>query len=297
MKKNLILGIVDNYNYFRIERFFKSLAKTQFDGHVCLFIGPGTDASVSVNLKKAGVEMILYRNEFPYIENPHPLNLKTLPNPIHIWNFRHFLYYDYLLKNEGKFKNVMLSDIKDVIFQEDPFDFQINNKLYVAMERQSIADCEWTSKWIVNGYDDSVLNDIENQIVSCAGTTLGPVDRIKAYLHDLLVEIQQLKDAYTCADQAAHNVLLHSGKLDPVIKVNNESGLIMTVGSLDDVQFLFDNEGYLTNSAGKRVNIIHQADRRVELLKQLDKFIFEKPFYLAVAKTIYDKVRHLVKKG
>lgn len=291
MAQDLILGIVDNYNFFKIERFFRSLFKTNFNGHVCIFIGPNTDQSVVTNLSKLGVELISYQNQFPYIHAPHPDNFNSLPDPIHIWNFRHFLYYDYLLKNEGKFRNILLSDIKDVIFQVNPFDFPLIDSLYVAMERQSIADCEWTSQWILNGYDDAALDGIKQNNVSCAGTTLGPSHHIKRYLYKLLVEIQQLKDAYASADQSAHNILLYRHDLDPVVKLDNKSGVIMTVGTLHDVQFLFDTKGYLVTSAGKKVNIIHQADRRNELQHKLDAFIFRKPFPLSLIKKVCDKFR------
>lgn len=289
MAQNLILGLVHDFNYFRIERFFKSLYKTPFKGHVCIFLGPGADEKTRETLTGLGVETIRYTTSFPYIDSPHSDNFKSLPDNIAIYNFRHFLYYDYLLKNGSKFSNVLLTDVKDVVFQKDPFDFAIEDKLYVALEKQTIADCAWTGKWILEGYDNETLQPIQHNLASCAGTTMGPTKHMMQYLYKMLTQINQLKDANASADQAPHNVLLYNHELDPVVKLLTDSDIIMTVGSLHDYPFAYDKEGFLLSGNGKRVNIIHQADRRVELQKQLDKFIFKKPFPLSLVKSIADK--------
>jgi hypothetical protein len=289
MAQNLILGLVHDFNYFRIERFFKSLYKTPFKGHVCIFLGPGADEKTRETLTGLGVETIRYTTTFPYIDSPHPANFKSLPDNIAIYNFRHFLYYDYLLKNGAKFSNVLLTDVKDVVFQKDPFDFAIEDKLYVALEKQTIEDCAWTGKWIVEGYDHETLQAIQHNLASCAGTTMGPTKLMEQYLFKMLTQIKLLKDAHASADQAPHNVLLYNHELDPVVKLLTDSDIIMTVGSLHDYPFAYDKEGFLLSGNGKRVNIIHQADRRVELQKQLDKFIFKKPFPLSLLKIIADK--------
>jgi hypothetical protein len=289
MAQNLILGLVHDFNYFRIERFFKSLYKTPFNGHVCIFLGPGADAKTEETLTKLGVETIRYTTSFPFITAPHPDNFKSLPDDIAIYNFRHFLYYDYLLKKGDKFSNVLLTDVKDVVFQKDPFDFEMEDKLYVALEKQTIEACAWTGKWIVAGYDDATLAAVQHNLASCAGTTMGPTAQMKQYLFKMLTQIKLLKDAQASADQAPHNVLLYNHELDPVVMLPTDSDVIMTVGSLHGYPFAYDKQGFLLSANGKRVNIIHQGDRRVELQKQLDKFIFKKPFPLSVLKAVYDR--------
>ena len=286
MAQNLILGLVHDFNYFRIERFFKSLYKTPFKGHVCIFLGPGADDKTQQTLTKLGVETIRYTTSFPFIEAPHVDNFKSLPENIAIYNFRHFLYYDYLLKNGHKFSNVLLTDVKDVVFQKDPFDFAMENKLYVALEKQTIEACAWTGKWIVEGYDEATLKAVQHNLASCAGTTMGPTPLMKQYLFKMLTEIKKLKDAQASADQAPHNVLLYNHELDPVVMLPTDSDVIMTVGSLHGYPFAYDSEGFLLSANGKRVNLIHQGDRRVELQKQLDKFIFRKPFPLSLLKAV-----------
>ena len=76
MKPNLILSISDNYNYFHLSRFFKSLFKSGFKGKVVLFVGPNTGTHTISRLQSLGVETIPYKPEYPYISNPHPDNFK-----------------------------------------------------------------------------------------------------------------------------------------------------------------------------------------------------------------------------
>jgi hypothetical protein len=283
MKKNLILTISDYYNFYHLSRFFISLFKTSFDGHVVVFAGPHTGKNTIKTMKKMGVEVISYKEKFPYISTPHADNLKQLPTPIHLYNFRHYLYYDYLLKHEGEFEKTLLTDIRDVVFQRDPFYFQMQDALYVAIENRTkrLGDCQYNSNWIRNGYGEEVLDEMDNHIVSCAGTTLGPTSKVKLYLEKLLEQIIQLRDAYKCADQGAHNYLIHKGAIFPVVKMYNDSTPVMTVGS--ETIFAFDKDGFMLDGDKQRPGTIHQYDRHPALIKLLNKLIYDnslQPYFL-----------------
>ncbi|GAB3637405.1 hypothetical protein GCM10027422_29950 [Hymenobacter arcticus] len=274
MQNNLILTISDNYNFFHLSRFFLSLFKTPFKGKAVLYAGPNTGESSIKKLESIGVEVIRYNTIFPYIAKPHPDNFKLLPDPIHIYNFRHFLYLDYLLKHEGEFEKVLLTDVRDVVFQRDPFDFNMENALYVAMESRTrkTADCQYNSAWIKNGYGEEVMLEMAPHIISCAGTTLGPTHRVKTYLEALLREIMTLRDAYDCADQAVHNRLLQQGKLEPVIRLYNEDSPVLTVGA--EPNFVLDAEGFVLDGKGTRPTIVHQYDRHPALMAAMDKLVY-----------------------
>ncbi|QDA59268.1 hypothetical protein [Hymenobacter jejuensis] len=288
MKKNLILGIADNYSYFDLIRFFKSLSKVNFQGHICIFIGPNNKPDLVYNLKNKKIELISYRLDFPFIDTPHPDNFPSLPSPIHIYNYRHFMYYNYLLENGEEYDNVLLTDIKDVIFQKDPFDFTIEDALYVAIEAHIISDCIWTKQWLLAGYDKEVLDRIKNKRVTCAGTTMGPTEQIKRYLKIMLTAIVATNDAVNCVDQAIQNVLLYQGVLEPTIRLHNEEGIIVTVGTDDPSKYNYNSQGCLLNQKGYPALTIHQADRHPAMLQKLDKFIFKQPFPLSIIKPIYD---------
>lgn len=267
--QNLILGIIDNYKFEQISNFLFSLKSVSGNEHPCLFAGPGMGAATVRRIEKLGVEVIRYKKDFPFIPKPHPDNFKSLPQKIHIYNFRHFLYYDYLLKNGDKFQHVLLTDVKDVFFQRNPFDFGMKHSLHVAVENTAIPikDCECTSKWIRRGYGMTVLDEMKEKEVICAGTTLAPTAIMKAYLQRLIREFAAVKNVFNCADQALHNVLIYRNEIGPVVKCYNFKGPILTVGT--ERNYLLNQQGELINENGDVVPIVHQYDRHEELVRLL----------------------------
>ncbi|WP_133271228.1 hypothetical protein [Hymenobacter radiodurans] len=150
------------------------------------------------------------------------------------------------------------------------------------METQTIVECTWTWEWLLAGYDEAILEEIKDKRVTCAGTTLGPTAQVMRYLRTILAAIATTKDAVNCVDQAIHNFLFYQGALEPTIQLDNQQGIIMTVGTADPSPYIYDKRGYLLRRDGQPVLTIHQADRHPQMLQELDKFIF-KP---TVAQTI-----------
>lgn len=286
--QNLILGIVDNYKFEQISNFLFSWKSVGSNEHLCLYAGPGMGIATVRRIEKLGVEVIRYKNDFPFVAKPHPENFKSLPQKIHIYNFRHFLYYDYLLKNGDRFRHVLLTDVKDVFFQRNPFDFRIANSLHVAVENTAIPikECECTSKWIRRGYGTTVLDEMKEKEVICAGTTLAPTAIMKAYLQRLIREFAAVKNVYNCADQALHNVLIYRNELGPVVKCYNFKGPILTVGT--EQNYLLNTQGQLINESGDVVPIVHQYDRHEELVKLLHA----QPGEAGAAENYFQKIKN-----
>lgn len=267
---DLILGIVENYEFYQVSRFFMTLRQTSFEGHICIFAGPGISASTAARIRAFDVEVIRYGPRFPFIENPHFEAPGSLPDPIHIYNYRHFLYYDYLLKHGSSFRNVLITDVKDVVFQANPFDHPMADQLYVAMENPDmpIGRCPWTAPWIVAGYGPDVLERLKTEEMSCAGTTMGPAAVVMRYLELMLRQIARMRDAYACADQAAHNLLLHEGGLEPTQRLHNFEGPVLTVGT--EPAYRSNDVGQLVNRDGSVIAVVHQYDRHPELVRRFE---------------------------
>ena len=269
--KDLILGIVEGYHFHQIRCFLATLRQTDFSGHLCLFAGPGISRATIVKMRGYGAEVIEYGRRFPFISDPHPDAPNWLPARIYIFNYRHFLYLDYLLKHPGEFRTVLLTDVKDVVFQRDPFGFAVPNQLCVAMESLEIpvGKCSCTPDWIVAGYGREALERVKDKELSCAGTVLGPEPAVRAYLQAILQQVQQMRDAFECADQAAHNLMLHDGQLGPVTRFHNFEGPIATVGTED--KFAISDAGDILNKDGSAVAIVHQYDRHPHLVRMYDR--------------------------
>src|SRR5439155_11579603 len=91
-----------------------------------------------------------------------------------------------------------------------------------------------------------------------------------------------MKDAYECADQAAHNLLLHDGKLEPTKRLRNFEGPILTVGS--EPRYALDENDELVNRDGSVIAVVHQYDRHPELVR-----IFEEKAVPSAGRRLADK--------
>ena len=267
MTADLILGAVDGYDFYEIEPFLVTLQQSGYPGHVVLFAGPRISSRTNRKMRTGGTEVIEFRDRFPFVEAPHHDNLSSLPEPIHICNFRYFLYYDYLLKYGRKFRNVLITDVRDVVFQRNPFQAGLSAEIHVAMENPSIpiGKCRWTAPWIVSAYGEQRLEELRTQPMSCSGTTMAPVPLMLAYLRAILSEIQGMRSGDAYLDQAAHNVLLHDDQIGPVRRMQNFEGPILTVGSEPDFQLNGSDE--LVNRDGSVAAVVHQYDRHRELAR------------------------------
>jgi hypothetical protein len=238
-------------------------------------------------IRQYDVEVVPYRAAFPFVTDPHRDAPSSLPEPIHVFNYRHYLSYDYLLKHGRRFANVLITDVKDVVFQRDPFGYRLSDHIHVAMENPDIplGACPWTSRWVVAGYSPEMLERLKDNELSCAGTTLAPVPLMLRYLELMLTEIVAMKDAYESADQAAHNLLLHEGKLDPVRKLRNFEGPILTVGT--EPRYQLDENHELVNRDGSVIAVVHQYDRHPDLVRIYERKAVPSAWRRCLAKMVF----------
>jgi hypothetical protein len=276
MKKNLILGILDNYTFPQVKKFVSSLRRTRFNGETCLFIGPDTPYRTIKRLKENGIHLEYFNGLNFLPEGNLTLNRFKLRQPINYFNYRHYLYYDYLLKNRDSYENVLLTDVRDVYFQDDPFSFETGNSLYCALEGagSKIKDCSYNSPWMRYIYGQEALDGIGNNLISCAGTTWGKVDIILGYLEKMLGEIEKVPDAKVAIDQAIHNYMIYTGMLDNVSFLTNDGGVVLTLSY--EKNYSIDREGRVRVGDNKLVKVLHQFNRYPDLDALTDKLFMSK---------------------
>ena len=230
--------------------------------------------------------MVRYRREFPFVPDRHPDSPAVPFGPRDLHNFRHWLYCDYLLKHGERFRNVLVTDVRDVVFQKDPFDFPVANAIHVAMENPDIpiGACPWTSDWFRQGYAPDILERLRDAEISCAGTTLAPVALMQRYLRLMIEELSTMPNPHEHADQPAHNVLVHSGRLDPLVRLRNFEGPVLTVGS--EPRYLL-HDGNLVNRDGSVIALIHQYDRHPQLQRLFARKALPSAWRRAILDTIH----------
>ena len=297
MTLDLILGAVDGYDFYEIEPFLVTLRQSGYSGHLVLFAGPGISARTKRRIGRAGAEVVDFVDRFPFLPSPHPENVTALPQPIHICNLRYFLYHDYLLKRGRDFRNVLISDVRDVMFQGDPFEGGLGDAVHVAMENPTIpiGECPWTGPWVVKAYGEEALGELRNKPMSCSGTTMGPIPLMINYLRLMLSEIQIMRSGDAYLDQAAHNVLIHRDGIGPVRRLENFHGPILTVGSEPAFQLNQANE--LVNADGSAIAIVHQYDRHPQLARLVAARVHQSALRRAISRTGFRLRRRLQRRS
>jgi hypothetical protein len=251
---NIIFGVYSGYNSVITSKggiyfFFKSLRKYNKNCKVVIIC----------EKDKIFEDLIMFSNE---------MNFEIYSNFTTTYDmmfYRFEIYNDYLKNTNVIFDKVLLSDIDDVIFQEDPFTINFTEELYCALEKTILTDyCKdnnnssyinlcWISECnylFANNY--SIFQD---KYIICAGTILGNYNGIIKYL-DFYKNIQSNK---IVNDQGLLNVYVYK-YLSSKICLEYQDSKILTLDSIDFKILNIDNNN-IVNNKGEKYSIIHQINR------------------------------------
>jgi hypothetical protein len=274
MKKNLVMSIATNYRFYQLEPFVRSLRNTGFDGDIIIFCDNLNEDTVNKLLE---YKVILKRFDQKKYEKKR----------IHIMNYRFKFYYDLLLKNHNKYENVLIADVRDIVFQKDPFDYSGYAPINYFFEANKIKDCKINSYVFGKVSSPNEFKKYSKNNISCAGTTIGNTKEILNYLK---IMSNKLKEEQLPIDQGYHNYIFHSRKIKNSKGFYNLKGPVLTLASMKEVKF--NKNGDLINRDGSIVNIVHQYDRNLRLLY---KFNTLTSFTLSFSKLTIIKIKRRIK--
>jgi len=250
------MALASYYSWEDLKPFFLSLEKTGYDGDVVLFIDH-IDEYTQMKLTNLNINMILI-----------PYQLTGLLNVFHMPDYRYYLYLNYLESNNYRYKNVLLTDVRDVYFQVNPSQVPwAVGCITVAKEAVKIKDEFWNTRWILTKFGHHVYSQLEEETVICSGTNFGPVDQIVSYLKEM-VHYLFFIDYYRVIvnDQAVHNYLVHTKKISPIAFGDNEIGPIMTLSFENDANIKMNEHHQILLKNGTVAPILHQYDRKPNLV-------------------------------
>jgi hypothetical protein len=242
---NLILGSSAGLSERDLEPFLKTLFETDYSGDVVFFMAEGDH------------ETIRRLESRIQIETFSPRLLQTMS----IHGLRYLLYQGFLKKNRDRYEKVMLTDVRDVIFQKDPFDFEMKG-LSLFLEEISIGACPFNSHWIEVKFGAEEKARLSPYPVSCSGITMGSVSDVLDYLTQMKKHLVPSLPLIGY-DQGVHNYLLHHGMLGSPIQYSNGKGPVMTMQYMKSWNVA---EGKILNEDGSIVPVLHQYDRYFSLL-------------------------------
>jgi hypothetical protein len=237
MGKNLIIGLAFNYTVERIQNFILSFR--QYSNDMVLVISDNDTPEFSDFLNKHDIHNLVYDNA--------PL----------VMTARWELPRDALEEIFTDVENVILSDIRDVVFQDDPFKYLSGKDLDFSSEPETIGGCtEHNSLWVRGIYGEEIFQKIKSQQILCCGVTAGKRTAVIQLCNILLEEAKKVP---RFVDQASLNVLYGNGFF-PNSEVHLTGGpLVATMHHSKTLTF--DRQGYLLGDNGKRIAMVHQYDR------------------------------------
>ena len=181
---------------------------------------------------------------------------------------RYRLYADWL-STHPDVDGALLTDVRDVVFQGDPFADPLEAELVLPLEDPLFTlGCETNNaEWLRTLYGRERWAELSALPIACSGTVLGTSAAISRYLDSLSRELvaHSTDGRLAGLDQGAHNALLHSGRLPGAIAVPN-GGRILTAGSMFPEDLTADDGGRVLAADGHAPAIVHQYDRHPHLI-------------------------------
>jgi hypothetical protein len=190
-----------------------------------------------------------------------------------------------------QYEYVFMSDIRDVVFQKDPFDWthlaingitreggsKIENALYPILENGwfSISSHGINAAWIRDAFGQDVLDEIGGEKISCSGTTFASVEKAHEYLEKMILFLHQLYNKHGpdyfneyIFDQGVHNYILYKATWEDkekIIFLQNAKSPVITLAAFGE--YKTDDAGQtVLNDDMSVVNVVHQYDRMSRLL-------------------------------
>jgi hypothetical protein len=259
-KKNLVIGAIVGHTLDQIRPFVMSLQSTTFDGDLVFFVSQLSPETTDF-LKRRNCILL----DYPFAETN---------GKISVHSFRFLLFYHFLDCKKALYNYVMLTDTRDVFFQDDPFAFDLDDRLCVFFEDSSktIGSCPFNANWILKKYGRSELSRLYNCEICCSGVTIGGATQILSYLSALRTHLLP-PVAFIGDDQGGHNYLVHHNQIGPLRAMRNMDGPVLTMGYMSPDEICWDRGGHVVDRAGRIINILHQYDRHSHILNRTASFI------------------------
>jgi hypothetical protein len=173
-----------------------------------------------------------------------------------------------------RYDYILLADIRDIVFQGDPFARVDGADIYYYLEADRlIGDCPINSGWMEKAFGPEVQRRTASHRISCAGTLIATPVGLMEYLLQMALYICQSRPSVRQSgiDQAIHNYLMIN-RMVANAQIRENGLEVMTVPA-DRPNFLsVAQDGRFRNPDGSFSETVHQYDRD----QALDKVIAAK---------------------
>jgi hypothetical protein len=248
----------------RYEEYFSDLAR---DG-VC-FIGttntyPGTTNLIGKAFKRivlSGMRVAgrvkLLAESVPEIVAAYPVVLETWLLPQFV---RWIAYERFLTLNRG-YRQVFLSDVRDVVFQAPLFDQEPEDRvtLFEQDERYGNPGCD--TQWYRDAWGAEALAKVVGKQAVCIGTILGPQSKVLSMVTEFCAFYRRYP--FGGVEQCIFNYMLHNDLMrTPYRVVENIRGPVATLANDVAHDATEIRDGYVRRAIdGSIIPAVHMYDR------------------------------------
>jgi hypothetical protein len=246
MSKNLIMGVALGYSVDKLKPFVLSLRR-YYQDYVVFVVD-----SVSPELE-----------DFCIQHGVHTFIPDEPMSPATCIIDRHRYYHDCISENFEDVESVLLADIRDIVFQDNPFKEAPKHELEFFAEPEVFKNCKSNAPWIAGVYGQARVDEIANEYIICCGTTIGSRAGILKYLETMTNEINRIESTgrklMGGEDQPVHNHLVYNNAYTDYAINHNGTGLVSTMHHSTVLRF--NRKGQLLNDDGTPTPVVHQYDR------------------------------------
>ena len=249
-RRRLVIGAAYKYGPDQVRVFVESLRAAGYAGDVIMLVGR-LQWRLKGHLRRHGVRAF-----------PH-WSTRRLHGPIQAHRFERFA--KVLEHAAGRYDQVVVSDVKDVLFQRHPFaDVRGPGcRFYLEAAPWTIATEPTNQRWAKLFLSTEEFAAISPCRVSCCGVVLGDAASVAQYLARLAGYLQALPPELRReggADTIFHNKMVHLTREVPGTIVENDEH-VATVGISPPGTYVAGADGLIRTADGHLPAILHQYDR------------------------------------
>jgi len=244
-----VMGMATGYDLKVYKQFVGSLRQTGYSGNIILVISPDPAPGVQEYLSSKGVVMkplhkvecdtqIIANQQNAAAANSHQKEVMTCaapyPNLKVRWG-RFPILRDHLEACSTCTGPVLVTDVRDAFFQEDPFGEGAPQVTGLQVFEE--FKFQRTTHWLVKTPVKKCKGIEFDETMLCSGTTIGTRQAILDYLETMHLEmVDWMKDPNCCCnpingdDQSIHNYLFYTGRFSHAQAIKNRIGTVHTVG-------------------------------------------------------------------
>ena len=248
----------------RYEEYFSDLAR---DG-VC-FIGttntyPGTTNLVGKAFKRIVLSGMRVASRVKLLAESVPEIVAAYPVVLETWLLPQFVrwiaYERFLTLNRG-YRQVFLSDVRDVVFQAPLFDQEPEDRVTLFGQDETYGNPGCDTQWYRDAWGAEALAKVVGKQAVCIGTILGPQDKVLSMVSEFCAFYR--RHPFGGVEQCIFNYMLHNDLMrTPYRVVENIRGPVATLANHVAHDATEIRDGYVRRAIdGSIIPAVHMYDR------------------------------------